>query len=489
MRFIVGAIPCNRPLLSRRKHGFAPTIIAFFIAALSFTAMADAITVDVVDISNRAYFPALITELNNAKENITVAMYAFFLPQGEEGGSAYKLFNALLDAHARGVEVTVYLNHDNQNAYNLLKEAGINTFLLNSKTKLHAKLIIIDNATVIEGSANWTDNAINDNAESNSIFRSTEFAKTKAAFFETLKTQIAPEPKTKVVPSVDIPVDFLLKPQFAPRMVADSDVRPFQLYLLLLKSQNNQPITLDYLKTGQALGIPIDSHSSYRQQIRLFAEKLKTKYDLIDYTFDKKNQLIVAIKPCSSTARFSVPVTFWDYGYAKTLRLREQFSYLASVNEQATTTKAYWSKGQEELAKKYSIDNVLFCYSFRVLKQLDIIEIIPGRAIGDDYLNRGTNLYRVKTLISEQDKAKIWKKLEKQYTPDAVKIARNFAATFDEANNISTVKAMIKLMLHYPTSAIEEAIKRISNYGDENPLKNVRYLEGIIKNVVAETQA
>jgi len=57
----------------------APTItVLLFVFVLLFVKPTYAISVDVTDISNRAYYDATFTELNNAKQEIDVAMYALY---------------------------------------------------------------------------------------------------------------------------------------------------------------------------------------------------------------------------------------------------------------------------------------------------------------------------------------------------------------------------------------------------------------------------
>jgi hypothetical protein len=462
-------------------------IILFVL--LLFTPPAYAITVDAIDLSNRAYFDAALNEINNAKKEIDVAMYLIYIDYGDIDNPAYKLVDALINAKSRGVAVKVYLNNDNNEAYQLLKSAGIDAFLIKPALKVHAKLIVIDGTTVIDGSANWTSNALLENFESNNLIRSIEFAQTKLALFETLKNNIAPEPVVKPVPSVTIPADFITNPKLGPQMVNDSDVRPFEFYLLLLKAQKaGEAIVIDYLKTGQDLGIPVNASRSYRQQIRLFADKLKTKYNLIDYTLSKKNALTITLTPAGQSPAFSLPLAFWDYGINKALRLREQFAYLAALNEQSIAQpKPFWQMGQEDLAKKYSIDNVLFSYSFQALKKLDLIQIFPARADDGNYIGRGANCYRVKPVVSPEDKAKAWGALEKAHGAEMVKTAVTLAAMLDEENNIDSVKTIIRFIEEYKLPAVEEAVKRLAKYSDGNPLKNLRYLEGVIRNVVNGT--
>ena len=455
--------------------------LLFSVILLYPSYTAHAITVKAEDISNRAYYPAVLKSIHEAQESITVAMYAvFFHDYGES--HTRELINALINARNRGVEVRVYLNYDNRAARQMLHENNIAVFLIDKQIKLHAKLVVIDSHIVITGSSNWTDNALDKNIESNCLITSNEFAAQQIPFFDNLAKHVVAI-EEKPIKAVDIPVNLLLDPALGPRMIADSDIRPFQFYLWLLKNTRDNTITVNYLKAATDLGIPM---SNYRQQLRLFAEKLKTKYGLIDYSVDKKKGFSVTIQRKNDEKYFPLNIQYYEYNLAKELILREQFAYLAAVYEQSQTTKQYWQMGQEELAKKYHIDNVLFGYGFKHLKELNLIERIPGRAESGQYIGRPFNKYRVKPLVSPKVTAARFRQMEKSYGKDAVALAREYAAIFDEQNNPAAAKSILRLMGEYPAKAVKEAAARMAKYGDENPLKNIGYFEGIIKNVSTE---
>jgi phosphatidylserine/phosphatidylglycerophosphate/cardiolipin synthase-like enzyme len=60
----------------------------------------------------------------------------------------------------------------NDDAYRILKEAGIDVRFIRPESKMRDKLIVIDGETVIDGSTNWTRKALEENEESASRRRS-----------------------------------------------------------------------------------------------------------------------------------------------------------------------------------------------------------------------------------------------------------------------------------------------------------------------------
>jgi len=86
-----------------------------------------------------------------------------------------KIVQSLIDAHNRGVEIRMIIDaHHAQQPYSKhekLRKAGIKVKVENWAGKMHAKTVIIDDETIITGSANWTYSAFKYNDENLLIFR------------------------------------------------------------------------------------------------------------------------------------------------------------------------------------------------------------------------------------------------------------------------------------------------------------------------------
>ena len=163
----------------------AAIMTAVFMTASFFTPpTALALTAEVTDISNRAYAENVTREIDAARDEVLVAMYSMYVRYGDESSPVMKLVDALIRARTRGADVRVYLdrsptsgkdmkrlNKGNDDAYRILKEAGVDVRFVKPGLKVHAKLIVIDGGTVIDGSANWTQKALEENVESGQILR------------------------------------------------------------------------------------------------------------------------------------------------------------------------------------------------------------------------------------------------------------------------------------------------------------------------------
>jgi phosphatidylserine/phosphatidylglycerophosphate/cardiolipin synthase-like enzyme len=116
----------------------------------------------------------IIRELDQAKREILVAVYAF---------TSHDLAWALVKANRRGIKVRVVLDEefDQENAYSkgsFLGKHGLQVRRVSGLAKknqqsglMHQKFAVIDRKVVLTGSYNWTASAENFNDENLLLFR------------------------------------------------------------------------------------------------------------------------------------------------------------------------------------------------------------------------------------------------------------------------------------------------------------------------------
>jgi phosphatidylserine/phosphatidylglycerophosphate/cardiolipin synthase-like enzyme len=108
---------------------------------------------------------AVVAEIDQAQNNIQMQAYSF---------TSHPIARALIDAHRRGVKVTVVLDKSELKEHSLADEvarAGIPSFVDAEHKIAHNKIILIDGTTIITGSFNFTAAAENSNAENLVIIR------------------------------------------------------------------------------------------------------------------------------------------------------------------------------------------------------------------------------------------------------------------------------------------------------------------------------
>ncbi len=109
----------------------------------------------------------VIRWINAANRSIYVEMYSF---------TSDGIRDALIAAHNRGIDLKIVVDSSEAGGqgaeYATLKAAGINILLDGNSGLLHDKVAIIDNATVLTGSYNWSAAAENSNDENLVVLQS-----------------------------------------------------------------------------------------------------------------------------------------------------------------------------------------------------------------------------------------------------------------------------------------------------------------------------
>jgi len=340
---------------------------------------------------------------------------------------------------------------------------------------------VIDNATTIEGSSNWTETAFDDNFEADTISHGEDFAREKLGLFPALEAAKAAVPVDNPQTMVALPQAFLTG-KTAGKMLTSSDRNAFDLYLYMLHQGKEGYLPVDYRQCADQLGITIDEvRGDYRRQVRAAAIKLKNRYGLIDYTLDKDFNLQVCLLG-SSKASFKLPDSYWTSGASKALSIGEKFFCLVGYyQQQEARPNPYWSRSMEWLAKEYGIERTALSCAAMALRRRDILEIIFTRAPDKDYKNKEASRYRMKGFVSSEEQAKAWQGLSEEFGADVVLKARGLNKMIDEDENNAVARAFAALIKRYGYPQVLAATRKVAAFVPQNPLRNARYIEGVIK--------
>lgn len=109
---------------------------------------------------------AVVAEIDRAERSVLVQAYSF---------TSAPIAKALVDAHQRGVEVSVILDKSQESerysSADFVLHAGISTFIDEHHAIAHNKIMILDGHTVVTGSFNFTKAAEESNAENLLVIR------------------------------------------------------------------------------------------------------------------------------------------------------------------------------------------------------------------------------------------------------------------------------------------------------------------------------
>lgn len=332
----------------------------------------------VKDISDRKYEPAVIELLDGAKSSIVISMYTI---QAEEKGPIGLLIKDLEEALDRGVSVEIYLNtrfKDDQSlsvgrepAYDAFRRKGGKIFPVTHSTRMHDKLIIVDNRYVVIGSANWSISSLKNNYESVTLVDSPQFAEDMLVRLRRHTLEGAETKKPEKVRTITkrsailkddsivfLNSELLNDKRLFPHMLTNRDVRAMDIYLLLKAYAVEQESSEYFLPIEQLaldLNMPSEwSDSDLRRQVIKSLTKLRDEYKLIDVNFGHGEDAWVTLKDIPGET-FQVKGKFLNPEYLSKLSQPAKFSLLvkALLEKEGKTIGSFT---QRDLASRFGVN-------------------------------------------------------------------------------------------------------------------------------------
>lgn len=275
-------------------------LIFLFLLAKACLGQDNFLPAQVRDISDRAYEPAMIELLDNAKESIDISMYNITPGENKRNPVSF-LLKDLIEARQRGVRVTLYLNtkfDEKLKFAGYLKElvdAGCSVNLAPKNIRLHDKLVIVDSRFVVEASTNWSISAFKSNRESATLIDSPELAKIKLLRLKTLylKPKKDEKPPERPIYLENLPVTLtvskkLFETRYFPRMLTVHDATCMDMYLLLLahsQATKKEQFFIDLEAMALSLGGKPQEAYKLREEIIDNLRKLERQYGLARVKF------------------------------------------------------------------------------------------------------------------------------------------------------------------------------------------------------------
>jgi hypothetical protein len=470
--------------------------VLLFIPSIAFPYQAD-----VQDISQDKYYQATLDAINNAKESIFMVMYYISWDPFNKESKSYQLTQALISAKKRGVKIKVILDQTmdiqakdetiedwellkakNITAYELLQKEGIDVSFDQPSINTHSKVIIIDNETVILGSANWTETALNSNVESNLIIKSKNLAEELLNDFKDLKLQTP----TIITSSANIPISFrfLEDPSLLSKIASNNDELALDVYLTLLRygDKNTNTVTISYKKIITDLKL---KQTFKRTLINRAFEKLKDKYHLINFNKQdifRKDTITLNLSALLQEKTIELPLIYFTYDWHKTLNLKAKTLYLVSLAYYTLSdSKPWFFVSREQINKQFHLKPWYTSNGMQELRKLNIIDIRYSKFEEDAETPR---LAHYSKLIGLYDPTKVdenFKALSQRYGEANLQKIRNYAKAVYKENDPDSIETLLKLLTDYGEEPIKKAITIISKKRPDNPKRSFAYLVGIIE--------
>lgn len=171
---------------------FVLTVSLLSVLIFSSGAQAGAVQV----LTPHEYFPTVKHLIESARTSIDMVMFEATHYADHPRSPSNRLVQALIDAHRRGVSVTVILDRRKESDRNtisnrgsgaLLQRAGVTVIYDDPRTTTHAKLLFIDDRIVVLGSTNWTYPGLMKNNEIDVVIDSVDTAAKIREYIRGLK--------------------------------------------------------------------------------------------------------------------------------------------------------------------------------------------------------------------------------------------------------------------------------------------------------------
>ena len=467
---------------------------------------------DLEYIPPRDYAAVIGKELQKAKSSITVCLYLFNLRPQQHDSPVLKLAETLRKAHQSGVRVEVILDQNipftdraekegdltpvpahrgfsetvpmadgkNAAAVRFLRAQCIPVFLDSAAVYTHSKVVVIDEETVILGSTNWTDTALNRNFESNVLIRSTTLAQKLLAEFRTIP-RVEPEPEEK---EVFLPDEFLWNERYFGRL-ARGDERAFDLYLWLVREHAQLPdsptINPRFEDMAETLGIVSMGREKYRVQIRKTLTKLQNRYGLIQVEMSYGDDPLIRFTPLLGERTVPLPEVYWSMGWNQSLSLRAKALLLISQYEaQGSPLCPRWSAAQKTLSHRYHLSLGTLSEGVTELRRRNLIEIDYSPNVPEkDY--RRASIYTSNPLYNPKELHDRFDQIRSKYGADRLVRAQRAAQVVYEDCDANAVEALIDLENQYGQLRVDAALRLITQKNPDNPLRSIAYLIATIK--------
>ena len=297
----------------------------------------------VADASDRAYEPTAIHLIDHAASSIVLAMY--YLKEDETDRHPVSLLlNDLREAARRGVKVEVYLNRKFPTEIvkepdtpwlARLRDAGVPVTGLNPSRRWHGKVLIVDERYILEGSTNWSVEALKTNGESNTLIDSPQLARQKLAHIRTWGVPMPEAPTEPPAPEVvAVPAAWLKKGGVMPQLVTRDDERGFDVLLLLLRQaavEGVSSFSVDITRLGRESGVqPTLATARARLEMLKVLRRLQKRYSILTMKANPTRDAWVSLKlPAGPAAE--IPGEWTDP--AAITRQSAEAGYLAVLGE------------------------------------------------------------------------------------------------------------------------------------------------------------
>ncbi len=186
-------------MIKKREYRAFQIVVLLLVTLFAFTPFAHSEQLSVTPLldtpNNRTYYNHLLESVKGARETVKVMMATADYYPDHPKGIQNDLYDALVKADSRGVEVRLILDKSswskaitrtNTRTAVYLKNRGLNVKFDDEKVTTHAKIIIIDGRKVFLGSSNWNFPTYTETYQANVKLANRKVASFYERFFDSV---------------------------------------------------------------------------------------------------------------------------------------------------------------------------------------------------------------------------------------------------------------------------------------------------------------
>ncbi len=451
---------------------------------------------DVVSLNNREYFPAAQKAISKAKKSILLVMYLISFNKENKNSKVSQLMDELVKAKLRGVEVKAILDYQrtgstfaagevNFEAFDFFKDNGIEAYFDSVGAYTHTKAMVIDERIIISGSHNWSDAAFVRNNETSFLIDSPKLAKRLLDEFSRIKLS---GQELEEGLSVNIPYWAMEKNGVVPAMLHKHNERGFDIWLLLLRDFDgnaNGVVNTNYEALADSLGLLKNmDRLTYRREINRKLRGLSKLYKLVEVDTKYKQPLKIRLLKKVEGESFSIPMAYWDYGWANRLNMDAKIYLLINLavlghNHQSPE----WSLARPWITEKYGISMRTLASGMKALRDFNIIDV-KYSAIDQGYENRMASTTVFLGLYDMREFEQNLKCLEDTFGRELITKSREYAFVVFKGYDLNVIEMIAGFINTYGASKVAEAFKIVEKKRPDNPKRIFGYVIGILAKIV-----
>lgn len=443
----------------------------------------------------RDYLATAEREINAAKSSVRLYLYLLNYDDDIPDSQPARLLKALVRAHQRGVQVDVLLNRAtgaarasgfaNDDAAAFLRAQGIPAAVTAGPETLHAKLLVVDDRTVLAGSTNWSAAAFARNGEGNFLIRSTTAARAAVGELGAFPREPLPSPEAAGVP---VPASFLAQDGPLRDLVQRRDERSFDLIIYLLRLRARSKTPAFRVDKGELM-----AYFGYRGTNGMYGDlkRLRDHAHLITYEAARGEDPIIQIRleEADGEKPILLPETYFTWRWDRLLPMAAKAFYLISLNETPLSKlpPPTWSRSHETLSARYGVSVQFLANGVPVLRRAGLLDVryAPIKTGGA----RRPNVYATRPFYDPVQREQAFQALELKYTPAQVKRARQIAALVYSDSDVSATERLIQLEQLHGAEPLDEAVAIITAKDATNPRRSMGYLIRTIETIAEEGES